>query len=217
MDASTPLYALESDGPTVATFFRGTPHWSHPPDANPALIAEAEARLAVKLPSLLRDLYLIQNGGSSDFAFSAITPDAPLDPPDAVFFELWRHSLPDDALLPVGDLTTMTALQETFDYDPDYAWHEHLPEADRLVRIGQHAWDVYLCLDYGGGRSEPGVVLFNDARWEPGGEAPFEAVWPDFATFFADLRRPALREEDGVLYRGLMRAGPRDLAGASKP
>lgn len=91
----------------------------------------------------------------------------------------------------------MGALQETFDYDPDYCWREHLPQADRLIRIGQQAWDEFVCLDYGNGRTEPRVVVFDDVRWEPGNDAPFEAVWPEFKTFCTGLRRPILTWEDG--------------------
>ena len=181
--ASSHPYVIEPGEPTPATFFCGVPHWSNPPHADAALIRATEERLNITMPDLLRTLYLEQNGGGSDFVYSAIKPGAPLAPAEADFHKLWCRSLPDDALLPVGDLISMDALQETFDYDPDYSWREHLPEADRLIRIGQHAWDEFLCLDYGDGRTEPRVVLFDDARWTPGTEEPFEAEWPDFTNF----------------------------------
>lgn len=208
--SSDPRYVMEPGEPTPATFFRGEPHWSDPPHADAALIRATEERLNVVMPDLLRTLYLEQNGGGSDFIYSAMEPGAPLAPPEADFDNLWRGSLPDNALLPLGDLTTMDALQETFDFDPDYSWREHLPEAGRLIRIGQQAWDEFLCLDYGDGRTEPRVVLFDDARWTPGNDAPFEAVWPDFTTFFKGLRRLTLTWEEGLPYRGVMPAGPRD-------
>ena len=202
-------YVLEPDGPTLTTFYSGDPHWSNPPVADGALIAGVEDRLDIILPDILKDLYLEQNGGRSDFMFTAITPDSPLAPQDD-FFDYWRGSLPDDGLRPVGDLLTMTSLQKSFDYDPDYDWGRYLPGAHHLVRIGQQAWDVYLCLDYSSGPDKPGVVLFDDARWDPESDAPFEARWPDFRTFFSSLRRLTLREDNGVLCRGVYPAGPRD-------
>lgn len=207
---SYPPDVIEPDEPTPATFFRGEPHWSNPPHADAALIGETEERLNVVMPNLLRALYLKQNGGGSDFIYSAMEPGAPLAPAKGDFDSLWRASLPDAALLPLGHLTSMEALQETFDHDPDYSWREHLPEAGQLIRIGQQAWDEFLCLDYGGGRTEPRVVLFDDVRWTPGSDAPFEAVWPDFTTFFRGLRRLTLTWEEGRPYRGVMPAGPRD-------
>lgn len=210
MGSSYPPYVIEPGEPTPATFFRGEPHWSAPPHADAALIRATETRLNVVMPDLLRTLYLEQNGGGSDFVFSAINPGAPLAPAEADFHNLWRGSLPGNALRPLGDLISMDALQQTFDYDPDYSWREHLPEANRLIRIGQQGWDLYLCLDYGDGRTEPRVVLFDDARWEPGNDAPFEAEWPDFATFFTGLRRLTLTWDQGQPYRGTMPAGPRD-------
>ncbi|WP_128291239.1 SMI1/KNR4 family protein [Afifella aestuarii] len=203
---------LEEQGPTTDTFFRGEPHWSDPPVANVALIAAIEERLDITLPSLLRELYLRQNGGSTDFVFSAITPDAPLDAGDD-FERHWRTSLPDDGLRPVGDLDTMTELQATFDHDPDGSWETYLPGAERLVRIAQQGWDEYLCLDYSDGRREPRVVLFYDGHSAPRSEMTFETVWPNFEAFFSGLRRATLTEEGGVLYRGINPAGPHDQQG----
>ncbi|KQS67939.1 hypothetical protein ASG39_06265 [Rhizobium sp. Leaf371] len=203
-----PPFVIEPGEPSTATFFRGEPHWSNPPHADAALIRATEERLNIVMPNLLRTLYLEQNGGGSDFIYSAIEPGAPLAPAEADFDRWWRGSLPGEALLPLGDLTSMEALQETVVYDPDYSWREHLPEAGRLIRIA--GWDEFLCLDYGNGRTEPRVVLFDDVHWTPGNNAPFEAVWPDFTTFFTGLRRPTLTFDEGRPYRGLMPAGPRD-------
>jgi hypothetical protein len=200
---------LEADGPTADTFFRGEPHWSDPAEAHADLIAATEERLHVALPRLLKELYLRQNGGGTDFTFSAVTPDAPLDAGDE-FERHWRTSVPDDGLRPIDDLETMTELQASFDHDSDGSWQTYLPGAARLVRIAQQGWDEYLCLDYSEGRSDPRVVLFIDGRWAPMSEMSFEAVWPSFEAFFSGLRRPILTEEDGMLYRGIKPAGPRD-------
>jgi hypothetical protein len=209
MSAGDFTEVLEADGPTTETFFRGEPHWSNPPVADLALIAEVEKRLDGILPEVLKELYLRQNGGGTDFTFSAATPEAPLDA--GKDFELhWRSGLPDDGLRPVEDLETMTDLQAGFDHDPDGSWQQYLPGAARLVRIAQQSWDEYLCLDYSKGPREPKIVLFNNARQQPRTEMTFEAVWPDFQTFFAGLRRPTLTEHDGELYRGVYPAGPRD-------
>lgn len=94
MASSHLAYVLEPGEPTSATFFRGEPHWSAPPQADAALIRATETRLNVVMPDLLRPLYLEQNGGGSDFVYSAMEPDAPLAPAEAEFHNFWRGSLP---------------------------------------------------------------------------------------------------------------------------
>lgn len=205
---------LEPVPPVPRTFFRGEPHWSNPPDADMAAIEASEARLGIRLPDMLRLLYLEQNGGGSDFVHVARRPDASLTPDDADFDTMWQAVLPDSGLMPVADLVTMTGLQATFDHDPDHAWKDHLPGADRLVRIAQQGWDEYLCLDYSAGRADPAVVLFDDARWHPGTAPAFTAAWRDFDTFFHALRRHVLSTFDGAPYRGIMPAGPHDRPGS---
>ncbi|MBB3952577.1 hypothetical protein [Aureimonas jatrophae] len=45
----------------------------------------------------------------------------------------------------------------------------------------------------------------------------FDAVWPRIDAFFSGLRRPTLTEEDGMPYRWLHPAGPRDQARHGSP
>ena len=104
---------------------------------------------------------------------------------------------------PPRTLNTLGAFSDAIDFgSADESWREYLPEIERLNPISRHGSDIWLCLDYRDGRTEPKLVLFDDTRGDRSGENIFAYKAPDFATFFAQLERHAITVENGRSMRG---------------
>ncbi len=205
---------IERDGPTVATFFYAR-HYSNeqkPWDATIAqqAIRSTEQRLSIEFPRILRDLYILQNGGHTDFYLSSNEKDPPYEfggSSDADIdeaYDIWLSALPGMDITPLERLQTLGSFSDGIDFgDADDAWRSYIPGIDHLIPISSHGSDIWLCLDYREGRTVPKIVLFDDTKGERSGKNMFVYESPDFATFFAGLRRHAITVENGVRMRGL--------------
>ena len=205
---------IERDSPTLANFFYA-PHYSNketPSDAagRATAIAAAEARFGIALPQPLRDLYARQDGGHTDFWLASRETDPPytFEGEASIVigeaYDVWLTVLPGMGIAPVTTLKTLGSLSDAIDFgDTDASWRKRLPEVDRLIPISNHGSDIWLCLDYRAGRKEPKVVLFDDTSGGASGKNVFPYEVPDFATFFANLRRHAVTIEHGTKMRGV--------------
>ncbi|MCR6477445.1 SMI1/KNR4 family protein [Variovorax sp. ZS18.2.2] len=196
---------LEAQPPTLENFFYAR-HYSHKqqPVASAeelaAAVARTEKRLDIRLPEPLRQLYLRQDGGHTDFKYFPTTPDAAYALPDhEALFAQWDHPFPGQAVNPLDRLCTIGELSDgiSFGADNENPWRENVPEVDRLIAINGHGSDIFLCLDYRGGAIEPRIVRLDDTKWDDTLKCVFECS--DFATLFAGLRREAVKTLDGVL------------------
>lgn len=139
-------------------------------------IAATEARLGVRLPALLRQLYAIADGGFVGDLY------VPLKPDPAPLWGDWRGAFAIDysSLAPLDQLRTVAAHYAEFCDDP-----EDVPEhAERRVILQARYGDMTL-LDYSGG-PEPHVQIvdFDKRRGEQ-----LDIEFEDFERFFAALRR----------------------------
>lgn len=200
-----PRLLIDPEGPTVATFFeadRPAGDWAAGAET---AIGAAEARLGVRLPETLKALYRRRNGGSTDFFLATDSPGARLEfEGDAALREaddVWRTVLPGFDLATLERLESLGAISDGIDFGSEEAsWRAALPEIDRLIALSNHGSDLWLCLDYAGAASEPSVVLFDAIAPDGPGRITFRR--PDFAGFFAGLRRHGVTVEDGVAMRG---------------
>ncbi|AWI89685.1 hypothetical protein C0214_16315 [Methylobacterium sp. DM1] len=201
-----PRLVIEPDGPTLDSFFEpGGPDAVWAAGAETA-IRTAEARLGVTLPETLRALYRRRNGGATDFFLATDVPDAPLafggDAGVREADEVWRTVLPGFGLTALERLESLGAIANGIDFGSDEeSWRAALPEIDRMIPISHHGSDLWLCLTYADPDPEPSVVLF-DATAPNGGPGRTTFRRPDFADFFAGLRRYGVTAEDGVAMRG---------------
>jgi tryptophan-rich sensory protein len=168
------LDPLELDpGPlTVETFFVG----DHPaPPATPEQIAEAEARLGVTLPPLLRELYARHDGG---FVGDLYVPRTPHPRP---VHQDWigAFSIDYSLLLPLAELDTLRARQLRFLEEDD---PELIPGGERFVVLVSRYADTTF-LDY----SRPGPPRARIVDFDPA--HPTEASFDTFEEMFAALRR----------------------------
>ncbi|BAU91842.1 putative glucan synthasis protein [Methylorubrum populi] len=207
---SEPRLVIDSDAPNHATFFEAdAPAADWATDAE-AAIGAAEARLGVRLPETLRALYRRRNGGATDFVLATDRPDAPMEfEGDAAVREgeeIWHTVLPGFGLSPLERLETLGAIADGIDFGPELgdeeeSWRAALPGIDRMIPISSHGSDLWLCLDYTEASPEPSIVLF-DAVSPDGGPGRITFRRPDFARFFAGLRRHGITVEDGIAMRG---------------
>ena len=200
-----PRLLIDPDGPTVDSFFEADERaWDWTAKAE-AAIGAAEARLGVKLPETLKALYRRRNGGMTDYFLATDSPDAPLEfeGDEAVreADDLWRTVLPGFDLAALERLESLGAIGDGIDLgSEEESWRAALPEIDRLIALSNHGSDLWLCLDYAEAASEPSVVLFDATAPDRPGRITFRR--PDFARFFAGLRRHGVTIEDGVALRG---------------
>ena len=201
-----PRLLIDPEGPTVATFFEAdapTGDWATGAEA---AIGAAEARLGVRLPETLKALYRQRNGGVTDYFLATDTPKAPLEfEGDAAIREadeIWRTVLPGFDLATLERLESLGAVSDGIDFGSgEESWRAALPGIDRMIPISNHGSDLWLCLDYTDASPEPSVVLF-DAASPNGSPGRITFRRPDFARFFAGLRRHGVTVEDGVAMRG---------------
>ncbi|MFF8798741.1 MULTISPECIES: SMI1/KNR4 family protein [unclassified Methylobacterium] len=201
-----PRLLIDPDGPTVDSFFEADGRAGDWTAGAEAAIGAAEARLGVRLPEALKALYRRRNGGATDFFLATDSPDAPLEfEGDAALREaddLWRTVLPGFDLAALERLESLGAIGDGIDFGSEEAsWRAALHGIDRLIALSNHGSDFWLCLDYADAASEPSVVLF-DAVSPDGGPGRITFRRPDFAGFFAGLRRHGVTVEDGVALRG---------------
>ncbi|KDR87655.1 hypothetical protein L905_19360 [Agrobacterium sp. TS43] len=205
---------IERDGPVTATFFYARHYLNkdQPWDDTVAqqTIQLTEERLGIEFPRSLRDLYTLQNGGHTDFYLSSTEKTPPYefggsshaDIDDA--YDIWFSALPGMDITPLQSLQTLGSFSDTIDFgEVDDAWRSYIPGIDRLIPISSHGSDTWLCLDYRKGSTAPKVVLFDDTKGERSGKNMFAYEAPDFASFFAGLRRHAITIENGLRMRGL--------------
>lgn len=205
IEAEDERIVLEPQPPTLENFFYAR-HYSHKhapvPTADDlaAAIAQAERRLDIRLPEPMRQLYLRQDGGHTEFEHFAMQPGAAyaLADHDALFAQ-WEQPFPGHALNPLQRLCTIGELSDgiSFGAGDENPWRENVPEVDRLVVVNGHGSDIFLCLDYRGGAAQPRIVRLDDTKWDATLKCVFECS--DFATLFAGLRREAVKTLDGVL------------------
>lgn len=202
---------LDPQPPTLENFFYAR-HYSQKRspvagvDELAAAVAHTERRLDIRLPELLRQLYLRQNGGHTDFENFPKSPEAAhvFADHDAMFAQ-WDHPFPGQGVNPLEKLCTIGELSDgiSFGADDENPWREKVPEVDRLIVVNGHGSDIFLCLDYRGGVREPRIARLDDTRWDATLKCVFECS--DFATLFAGLRREAVKTIDGVLRQRGMR------------
>ena len=203
---SEPRLVIDSEAPTHATFFEAdTPAADWAGEAE-AAIGAAESRLGVTLPESLRALYRRRNGGTTDFFLATDTPDAPFvlegDAALREADEIWRTVLPGFGLSSLERLKSLGTIADGIDVGgEEESWRAALPGIDRMIPLSSHGSDLWLCLDYADASPEPSVVLF-DAISPDGGPGRITFRRPDFARFFAGLRRHAITVEGGVAMRG---------------
>lgn len=156
---------------------RGKPVVKKADAASEEEIAEAEARLGFKLPEGLRDLYKIMDGGYVGWMY------VPLKADPGPFYDDWRGAFSIDysQLHSLHNLRTVKDLYEDFTDDPD-----DMPvNADKLVVLQARYQDMTL-LDYSFGPEARVWLVDFDERPEQSTDIQF----PDFDSFFAELRRP---------------------------
>ena len=148
--------------------------------ASEAMIAQTEARLGVKFPQTLRDIYMLQNGGGLPVYYVPKYEGAPHT------YDDWVSAFADDYndLRPLGQLKTLhDDYMEYFDpdYDDPAQKDEWLRGAEHLVILTART-GYGTALDYRGG-GEPGVLLFDNNR-----DAPELKRFDNFDAFLAALR-----------------------------
>ena len=161
-------FALSSTPLTLDTFFVA-PHRSHrieragrtngalKPEAyaSPERIADAEARLGVALPPLLREIYAHQNGGAVGWLMAPVVANPSSTRAD------WRGVFATD-LCDLHPLEKLRTLRDAFlDHVPDDDEAAIPPGADRIIVVAERDM-VMTCLDYSGG-DQP-TVLVNGLR-----------------------------------------------------
>ncbi|WP_394540110.1 SMI1/KNR4 family protein [Lysobacter enzymogenes] len=171
--------------PSLDTFWRGPGYWAEAAaPADEAALAAAEARLGLRLPALLRALYLRQDGGSTAFEW------APLRRQPSRHLYDWESVVPDGTVLALADLRTLADWAGDFQgRDALYGFVRNYAGCERLLILASHNIEWLLCLDYRerGPQQEPEVVYF-----EYFGELVANYRARDFHRFFADLRRGEL-------------------------
>lgn len=168
--------------PSLDTFWSGPGYWTDgAAPADEAALAAAEARLGLRLPALLRDLYLRQDGGTTEFEW------APLRRQPSWHLYDWESVVPDGTVSALADLRTLAELAEGFQAsDALHSFARTYAGCERLLILAMHNIEWMLCLDYRerGPQGEPEVVYF-----EYFGELVAQYRARDFHGFFADLRR----------------------------
>ncbi|KQQ29289.1 hypothetical protein ASF53_18785 [Methylobacterium sp. Leaf123] len=200
-----PRLVIDPDGPTVDSFFEAETLAGDWTGRAEAAIGAAEARLGVRLPETLKALYRQRNGGVTDYFLATDSPDAPLefegDEALRGADDLWLTVLPGFDLAALERLESLGAISDGIDFGSDEdSWRTALPEIDRLIALSNHGSDLWLCLDYADAAPEPSVVLFDAIAPDRPGRITFRR--PDFARFFAGLRRHGITVEDGIAMRG---------------
>lgn len=160
--------------------YDGTPNAASA--GSPARIHAAEVRLGVLLPEGLRALYRVQNGGHLPSLCIAIDGTHAATRYDDLLMPFGGY----DDLNPTEQLTTADESFLAF-ADPDEEeiyGHLFRNGTDRMVVLAQW-YRQSLYLDYSQpGEPTVGFVDFDREDW-----ADHVQRWPDFATFFAALRR----------------------------
>lgn len=168
--------------PALDTFWSGPGYWAERAEpAGEAAIAAAEARLGLRLPALLRALYLRQNGGNTEFEW------VPLRRQPSRHRYDWEAAIPDNTVCALDDLQTLADWAEAFQGgDAASGFVRSYAGCGRLLILAMHGVEWMLCLDYRerGPQAEPEVVSF-----EFFGELVELYRARDFHRFFADLRR----------------------------
>lgn len=160
--------ALEGRGATVD---------KAPRAASEAMIAAAEAKLGIRLPATLRQLYGVLNGGYVGWTYVALKPDP------APVYDDWRGAFSIDysSLVAVDRMRSVAQHYDDFTDDP-----EEIPaNADRMFILQARYGDMTL-LDYADG-PEPRVLIVDFDKRAGGG--PVDVAFDDFDAFFAALRR----------------------------
>lgn len=155
---------------------RGAPVVKKADAASEDEIAATEARLGFRLPDGLRDLYKIMDGGYVGWMY------VPLKADPGPFYDDWRGAFSIDysQLHSLHNLRTVKDLYEDFTDDPD----EMPVNADKLVVLQARYQDMTL-LDYSFGPEARVWLVDFDERPEQSTDIQF----PDFDSFFAELRR----------------------------
>lgn len=169
--------------PSLDTFWSGPGYWARggAAPADEAALAAAEARLGLRLPALLRALYLRQDGGRTEFAW------VPLRRQPSWHLYDWESVVPGEAVFALADLQTLADWAAAFQgSDALYGFVRSYAGCERLLILATHNIEWLLCLDYRerGPHDEPEVVAF-----EYFGELVELYRARDFRRFFADLRR----------------------------
>lgn len=204
---------IDHDSPTIATFFYAR-HYSNKDRPWAAYAAQeaiqsVEVRLGIQFPQLLSDLYLLQNGGHTDFYLASNAKDPPYEfggstgaDIDGVY-DIWLSVLPSNDIAPLERLQTLGDFSDQIDFgNASDTWRSYIPGIDRLIPISSHGSDIWLCLDYREGAAEPKVVLFDDRKGDRSGNKSFVYEASDFASFFSALRRHGITKEYGSRRRG---------------
>lgn len=179
------------EGPiTLDNFYTGI-YFGHSPSAGgnpehakstPAMIAEAEARLGIVFPPLLRKLYERQNGGQVDSLCVPVVanPTSALEDWRSVFAYDYSYLAPLDKLRTLYDGYLYFMSEEEIAQDPDVP-----KDAKRYIVLCQRYLDTTF-LDYSRpGQPRVGIVDFQ--------QLDRQDVWFDsFEDFFKALRRGEL-------------------------
>ncbi|MBN7138364.1 hypothetical protein A7A76_04570 [Lysobacter enzymogenes] len=169
--------------PSLDTFWSGPGYWARDgaAPADEAALVAAEARLGLRLPALLRALYLRQDGGVTGFEW------VPLRRQPSRHRYDWESVVPDGTVSALADLQTLADWADGFQgRDALYGFARTYAGCERLLILALHGIEWMLCLDYRerGPQHEPEVVAF-----EFFGELVELYRARDFHRFFADLRR----------------------------
>lgn len=168
--------------PSLDTFWSGPGYWTDAAEpAGEAAIAATEARLGLRLPALLRALYLRQNGGATEFEW------VPLRRRPSWHLYDWEAAIPDNTLSALEELQTLDEWADAFQgRDALHGFVRSYAGCERLLILAAHGVEWMLCLDYRerGPWQEPEVVSF---EFFDELVALYRAR--DFHRFFADLRR----------------------------
>lgn len=176
--------------PSLDTFWNGPGSWAEASGApaSQAAIDAAQARLGVRLPARLRDLYLRQDGGYTRFEWAPLRRN-----PSAHYYD-WENVVPDRYLSSLAHLRTLAEVASDFQYGSEpWSFARTHAQCERIVVLALHGINWMLCLDYRerGPEQEPEVVYFEY----------FDDLIPryrarDFDRFFADLRHGELSWQD---------------------
>jgi hypothetical protein len=180
------MLLLETDSPSIETFWRGGDHWALKGEAKTQasveLIQEAEAKFGIKFPQRLKLLYERSKGGYTNFAwYPRVSAPGPS-------FDDWHYVLVNGDLWPPNRLETLEQIAEMTDFgNEDLDYRNLMANTNRVIILSRHGWDTFLCLDYRvrGPEAEPEVVYYED----DGGGLEERLRVPDFDTFFSGLRR----------------------------